>query len=106
STYHEPDLAETYHSFPTRRSSDLNGSGVGDVYLNFSDAEAVYLAAWVKHNRGFEWHPISQKMAFFWDSRGNYILLQSRYAGEFLDRKSTRLNSSHVKISYAVFCLK
>ena len=22
------------------------------------------------------------------------------------DRKSTRLNSSHVKISYAVFCLK
>src|SRR5690606_41932744 len=23
----------------------------------------------------------------------------------FLDRKSTRLNSSHVKISYAVFCL-
>src|SRR5690606_7329993 len=27
-------------------------------------------------------------------------------AGEQADRKSTRLNSSHVKISYAVFCLK
>src|SRR5690606_41457332 len=27
-------------------------------------------------------------------------------AGGQLDRKSTRLNSSHVKISYAVFCLK
>src|SRR5690606_39919740 len=28
-------------------------------------------------------------------------------SGRFLlDRKSTRLNSSHVKISYAVFCLK
>src|SRR6266511_4570211 len=26
--------------------------------------------------------------------------------GTPLDRKSTRLNSSHVKISYAVFCLK
>src|SRR5690606_40528685 len=25
---------------------------------------------------------------------------------DLLDRKSTRLNSSHVKISYAVFCLK
>src|SRR5690606_41071743 len=25
---------------------------------------------------------------------------------QILDRKSTRLNSSHVKISYAVFCLK
>src|SRR5690554_7579805 len=24
----------------------------------------------------------------------------------YLDRKSTRLNSSHVRISYAVFCLK
>src|SRR5438067_9121306 len=27
-------------------------------------------------------------------------------AGARLDRKSTRLNSSHVSISYAVFCLK
>src|SRR5690606_27748890 len=27
-------------------------------------------------------------------------------AGKPADRKSTRLNSSHVKISYAVFCLK
>src|SRR5205807_8966590 len=26
--------------------------------------------------------------------------------GSFLDRKSTRLNSSHLVISYAVFCLK
>src|SRR5436305_8087667 len=27
-------------------------------------------------------------------------------AGKPTDRKSTRLNSSHVRISYAVFCLK
>src|SRR5690242_21050599 len=27
-------------------------------------------------------------------------------AAECLDRKSTRLNSSHMSISYAVFCLK
>src|SRR5947209_13094159 len=27
-------------------------------------------------------------------------------ADEFADRKSTRLNSSHANISYAVFCLK
>src|SRR5690606_40399523 len=32
-------------------------------------------------------------------------ILSSRKGSE-LDRKSTRLNSSHVKISYAVFCLK
>src|SRR5574343_858677 len=28
------------------------------------------------------------------------------YSRMFLDRKSTRLNSSHITISYAVFCLK
>src|SRR5690606_40186883 len=30
---------------------------------------------------------------------------EKRKEKEALDRKSTRLNSSHVKISYAVFCL-
>src|SRR5437660_4463393 len=33
-------------------------------------------------------------------------LAQLRPAVESKDRKSTRLNSSHVAISYAVFCLK
>src|SRR3712207_8591970 len=30
----------------------------------------------------------------------------ARPANVFVDRKSTRLNSSHANISYAVFCLK
>src|SRR2546427_7979383 len=30
----------------------------------------------------------------------------ARHRGRDLDRKSTRLNSSHSQISYAVFCLK
>src|SRR2546427_4329901 len=29
-----------------------------------------------------------------------------RFRGKTIDRKSTRLNSSHSQISYAVFCLK
>src|SRR5690625_6336166 len=40
---------------------------------------------------------------------GNHLALEVGPGdGEFLpqDRKSTRLNSSHVAISYAVFCLK
>src|SRR5690606_30705358 len=32
--------------------------------------------------------------------------IYDKYTTDLLDRKSTRLNSSHVKISYAVFCLK
>src|SRR2546430_10437558 len=36
--------------------------------------------------------------------RGRVALLDGAHGG--LDRKSTRLNSSHSQISYAVFCLK
>src|SRR5690606_10203360 len=37
-----------------------------------------------------------------------FVVLRGESETQFveLDRKSTRLNSSHVKISYAVFCLK
>src|SRR3712207_7063259 len=34
------------------------------------------------------------------------LLREPRYACRAGDRKSTRLNSSHANISYAVFCLK
>src|SRR5439155_22534457 len=37
---------------------------------------------------------------------GHQLLGRERREAENLDRKSTRLNSSHVAISYAVFCLK
>src|SRR5205807_5146117 len=36
----------------------------------------------------------------------SYLKLTQSILGPFLDRKSTRLNSSHLVISYAVFCLK
>src|SRR3712207_7147003 len=36
-----------------------------------------------------------------WEGEGEY-----EYESEGEDRKSTRLNSSHANISYAVFCLK
>src|SRR3712207_7878084 len=39
--------------------------------------------------------------------RGRFYARGSRFgAPRSLDRKSTRLNSSHANISYAVFCLK
>src|SRR5690349_22391085 len=41
------------------------------------------------------------------DGEGPQVLRALRQiAKPFADRKSTRLNSSHVEISYAVFCLK
>src|SRR5699024_11463448 len=36
----------------------------------------------------------------------NFIINYKLFARKERDRKSTRLNSSHVSISYAVFCLK
>src|SRR2546430_10178449 len=36
----------------------------------------------------------------------NGVVVQQRIPAGGLDRKSTRLNSSHSQISYAVFCLK
>src|SRR5690606_39917569 len=43
------------------------------------------------------------KIVLFRKGLNKFLLL---YIGVPSDRKSTRLNSSHVKISYAVFCLR
>src|SRR6266511_3527074 len=54
-------------------------------------------------SRGMLHHP------FGWEAGGephSRELLRGPRASNRPDRKSTRLNSSHVKISYAVFCLK
>src|SRR3712207_8651492 len=45
-----------------------------------------------------------------WDAEGRYVRVNDALAAingiSPEDRKSTRLNSSHANISYAVFCLK
>src|ERR1035438_66167 len=38
--------------------------------------------------------------------QGPRLFRDAQLQGDVLDRKSTRLNSSHLGISYAVFCLK
>src|SRR5699024_12629322 len=80
------------HSFPTRRSSDL-GVQVGKRGDRHpSRLRAVCLV----HSAGpARDHDVAASVA-----SGSGRSLTSR------DRKSTRLNSSHVSISYAVFCLK
>src|SRR5690606_41528284 len=41
-----------------------------------------------------------------WELNGDTCTIGGMIPRKTIDRKSTRLNSSHVKISYAVFCLK
>src|SRR5207248_3731836 len=92
-------------SFPTRRSSDL-----GEIYLRglqrlsavaFGTRPGRFLTRYLALPFGGAFvvleglqhvvNPISRALT------GNRV---------YLDRKSTRLNSSHRTISYAVFCLK
>src|SRR5690606_42003987 len=99
-------MLRVLHSFPTRRSSDLGAM----IYLGDN---------WPQNYRN------SILMGNIHGKRLNRDILQrtgsgyiARHAPDFMlsndqwfraldcqvDRKSTRLNSSHVKISYAVFC--
>src|SRR5690606_26379083 len=64
-------------------------------------------------NRYFvKWHQSPPPRFFDCEARGICLLRDAGAVrvpdviGHGRDRKSTRLNSSHVKISYAVFCLK
>src|SRR5699024_12382949 len=78
------------HSFPTRRSSDL-GSVMGELCTPTGAALLAHFAG------SFGPMPV---MAVEQIGVG----IGTKDFGQ--DRKSTRLNSSHVSISYAVFCLK
>src|SRR5690606_1952724 len=49
---------------------------------------------------------VKQVLSIHLASKLSGTLQSATIAAREIDRKSTRLNSSHVKISYAVFCLK
>src|SRR5437868_11749828 len=79
------------HSFPTRRSSDLEG---------FS-AHGFAREALAHYENLTSFYPDTPQGAV-----ARNRLEDCRNRTVLGDRKSTRLNSSHVSISYAVFCLK
>src|SRR2546427_2578013 len=49
---------------------------------------------------------LGSALAWVWCHRGAFRHRRTRPTPAQRDRKSTRLNSSHSQISYAVFCLK
>src|SRR5690606_39565629 len=81
------------HSFPTRRSSDL-----GKHYRQPDRTCARRQKGPAPQGR--------RSLRLRPRRRGSRSPCQGRHPVPHPDRKSTRLNSSHVKISYAVFCLK
>src|SRR5204862_5939948 len=81
-------------SFPTRRSSDLERETFLTHYHKRSNAESTFSM-------------MKRKFGDSLRSRTDTAMINEALCKVLCqDRKSTRLNSSHVEISYAVFCLK
>src|SRR2546426_8186753 len=68
----------------------------------YAGAEPAALAALERFTR-FVKDELPKRREFDWRMGADRFGRKWRY---YLDRKSTRLNSSHLVISYAVFCLK
>src|SRR3712207_8310675 len=94
----------------------FNDTATTEIYtLSLHDALPIYLSAWNKNSANF---PVSRSrpVPLFGTPRAAHGYLLRPEESVFVtheamrryerDRKSTRLNSSHANISYAVFCLK
>src|SRR3712207_8227130 len=91
----------------------FNDTATTEIYtLSLHDALPIF---WLRTriHPTVEGLPGADEWASFddlYEEAESFTALYDRIAGELvdraLDRKSTRLNSSHANISYAVFCLK
>src|SRR5690606_41946518 len=89
-------------SLPTRRSSDLTSKNVRNAVTTTEGPAGVSKCQ--DSVRPPETAINPKKTANTSICSG--VLASRRAVAAGIDRKSTRLNSSHVKISYAVLCLK
>src|SRR5690606_12529403 len=80
-------ILENYRQQASRLTTDVKKNSLADL-LDFED----------KYKSVTRWEFIENAMKLLGEGFDVYTYSK--------DRKSTRLNSSHVKISYAVFCLK
>src|SRR2546430_15127511 len=99
----EPGLDDpaAYEGYETRVYRDASGNAF-QIYLNRSQGRVVHLwADALNESAGFTARDSAGAPAeVAWGSGSAVVGASGR------DRKSTRLNSSHSQISYAVFCLK
>src|SRR5690625_5428297 len=84
-----------YSSFPTRRSSDL---GEGARRAAEEPGTAAVAGRMAAERYGLT--ALAEDIQDYPDNATRFLVIGQE------DRKSTRLNSSHVAISYAVLCLK
>src|SRR5206468_12886581 len=89
----------TLHSFPTRRSSDLRSRQHSQSPRLCSFSRAIPPSGFMRRSQTCI--PLNGSKATV-----HSVLPFPVWMRRSRDRKSTRLNSSHDQISYAVFCLK
>src|SRR5207253_9130323 len=100
--FHHPALTQIYtlslHDAlpisPRVRASDSNSNPPGNFHFRRSPVGPHLLAEHGRRGCGLTRGP------------PDHVKVRTNRGPTKVDRKSTRLNSSHVAISYAVFCLK
>src|SRR5688572_31331450 len=96
-----PDLRKTALKSATPSDEivhvDINGDGKPDILERWWNGKRV---RWLDENG--DMLPTDTRG----DQVGDVMQIDKNGDGLYEDRKSTRLNSSHSQISYAVFCLK
>src|SRR5690349_24192639 len=97
-------LHRDLHSFPTRRSSDLiSRTNCAQEVLPLVPVIAAIISGWRGENCAASAETARRMSGVV---TIDIFAMDAVPSGASTDRKSTRLNSSHVEISYAVFCLK
>src|ERR1035438_10611202 len=95
------DLKVNKYAYPPAKQGDVvddyHGAKVADPYRWLEDTNSPETTAWVEAE--------NKVTAAYFAQIPQRAKIHARLT-ELLDRKSTRLNSSHLGISYAVFCLK
>src|SRR5699024_11750381 len=94
------------HSFPTRRSSDLFSNTDKVSYMDCAFVVPIKYEDKLGGYYFYEYENDDRAIAAgrdLWGYPKKYADIELvEENGQYLDRKSTRLNSSHVSISYAV----
>src|SRR5437773_3385441 len=83
--------------------------GMIDRFAMKKDLEVVYVTSTIPSQsiiNALEVLEIPMDHIWFVDCISQIMMSQEKRHPHAIDRKSTRLNSSHITISYAVFCLK
>src|SRR5690625_6033002 len=92
-------------TFPKRLQDELAGTAANVKIFDKAKLEEMELNGLLTVGQGSEHEPALVEISYQGDASKPLVALVGKGV-TYEDRKSTRLNSSHVAISYAVFCLK